>query len=161
MKKIIVFLVVILFIISCSKKEFNAEPSNTNISQIDSFLQKISNSAKYIVVPLKDFDKTNSSNKVVIALRHDMDHDLRACLKMAYLEHKYHIRATFYVLHTASYYGITELNYFNRNDDVVNKLKNIQNKLGHEVGLHNDLVTLQVVYNLEPIDFLKTELSFR
>jgi hypothetical protein len=36
----------------------------------------------------------------------------------------------------------------------------MQNERHMEIGLHNDLVTLQAVYNIDPVQFLKSELSW-
>jgi hypothetical protein len=129
-----------------------------NFVTIDNFLSYLAMSDKFLLVEQKDFEKTNSTDKVIISLRHDIDDNINASMKFAYLEHKYGIHSTYFVLHTAKYYGETRKDYFKRNDNVKYYLKKIQDSFGHEIGWHNDLVTLQIVYDIDPREFLKNEL---
>ena len=131
-----------------------------NFITIDKFLSYLAASDHFLLVEEKDFEKTNSTDKVVLSLRHDIDNNINASIKFAYLENKYGIHASYFVLHTAPYYGVTKYKYFKRNDDIIYYLKKIQDSFGHEVGWHNDLVTLQVMYGLDPKVFLKTELGW-
>lgn len=63
----------------------------------------------------------------VVALRHDVDHDLDLALEMAFWEHRRGVRATYYLLPSAPYWG----------DDKDFDLKVLQlADYGHEVGLH-------------------------
>jgi hypothetical protein len=126
----------------------------------ENFLKYLVASNRFLIVPLKDFDKTNSTDKIVITLRHDIDDNINSAIKFAYREHKYGVKASYFALHTALYYGITRNEYFKRHDQVIFYLKKIQDGFEHEVGFHNDLITLQVVYNIEPREFLKNELAW-
>lgn len=36
----------------------------------------------------------------------------------------------------------------------------MQDEFGHEIGFHNDLVTLQLIYDIPPIEFLRSELAY-
>ena len=130
-----------------------------NLQAYEKFLKYLAGSDRFLIVTQKDFDKTNASDKVVLSIRHDIDRNMDGAMRMAYREHKYGIKATYFVLHTAKFYGTTRNKYFNRNDNVLFYLKKIQDAFGHEVGFHNDLITLQVVYGIEPKKFLKTELT--
>ena len=47
-----------------------------------SFLNKISDTSKYIVLPLNEFRQTFNSKKIVIGLRHDVDIDLNVALSV-------------------------------------------------------------------------------
>ena len=70
-------------------------------------------------------DQTGSPDNMV-ALRHDIDHDLDIALDFAFEEHKRGYRATYFLLHDHDYC----------NDDLfVDKVLQIQD-YGHEVGLH-------------------------
>jgi hypothetical protein len=133
---------------------------NTNLVEYNKFLKYLVSSDRFVIVPQKDFDKTFSDDKVVISLRHDVDDDINASIKMAYMEHKYGIVSTYYILHTAKYYGITKTAYFKRSDKIIYYLKKLQDSFGHEVGIHNDLVTLQVIYSLDPKAFLHDQLDW-
>lgn len=74
-------------------------------------------------------EDTNQRN--VIALRHDIDHDLDLALEVAHHEHKRGMRATYFLLHTHKYW---------RDPDFLLKCKQLE-AYGHEVGLHLNLLT--------------------
>ena len=59
------------------------------------------------------------------------------------------LRATYFVLHTARYWN---------DDDLVPRVRSLQD-LGHEVGFHNDLVTLERVYGVDPRATLEDALA--
>ena len=84
------------------------------------------------VVPLREFARGAGD----LALRHDVDSRLDSALRLARLEHDRGLRATYFVLHTAPYWD---------DDDLVPRVRRLQ-ELGHEVGFHNDLVTVERVH---------------
>jgi hypothetical protein len=131
-----------------------------NLIEYDKFLNYLATSDHFLLVTLKDFNKTTSTDKVVLALRYDIDDNINAAVKFAYREHKYGIKSTYFVLHTGTYYGNFVGQSFKRNDNIVYYIKKIQDSFGHEIGFHNDLLTLQVVYGIEPKGYLKNELAF-
>lgn len=131
-----------------------------NLLQIDSFLNYLYESDHFTIVPLKDFENTNSQDKVVLSLRHDIDNDINAALRFAYREHKYGIKSSYFVLHTAKYYGSKEGSEFVRNENIIYYLKKMQDSFGHEIGFHNDLVTLQIMYGIPPKEYLRNELKY-
>ncbi|MCA9297362.1 MAG: hypothetical protein KC983_12615, partial [Phycisphaerales bacterium] len=67
----------------------------------------------------------------IIALRHDIDHDLDLALEMAHVEHALGHRATYYLLHTHDYWHDPML---------VDKCRQLV-EYGHEVGLHLNVLT--------------------
>jgi hypothetical protein len=67
----------------------------------------------------------------MIALRHDIDHDLDLALAMAHIEHALGHRATYYLLHTHEYWHDPML---------VDKCLQLV-EYGHEVGLHLNVLT--------------------
>ena len=71
----------------------------------DDFLNYISTSDHFLIVQLKDFKKTHSTDKVVLAMRYDIDDNINAAVKFAYREKKYGIRSTYFVLPTNTYYS--------------------------------------------------------
>jgi len=131
-----------------------------NYAEYYNFLKYLVSSDRFLLVQQKDFQKSNSDDKVIISLRHDVDYNIKAAIKFAYFENKLGIKSTYFILHTAKYYGETRENFFKRNDNLIHYLKALQDKFGHEVGFHNDLVTLQVVFGLSPRDFLRNELDW-
>jgi len=134
--------------------------SKVNLITYEGFLKYLVTSNHFMIVTQKDFPTATSTDKVIISLRYDLDDDINNAVRFAYREHKFGIKSTYYVLHTANYYGVTSENYFKRNDKIKYYLHKIQNDFGQEIGWHNDLVTLQIVYNLDPKEFLRTELSW-
>ena len=80
-------------------------------------------------VTLADYAIENSSVPM-IALRHDVDHDIDIALEMAYWEHRQGCRSTYFVLHSAAYW---------QDPLFIEKCLQIQD-FGHEIGLHVNLL---------------------
>jgi len=114
----------------------------------DAFLARLLADPRVRPLPLRELAATDPEGRVLVGLRHDVDDRLDSALRMAELEHRRGVRATYFVLHTAAYYGSPGL---------LDALRRLQ-ELGHEVGWHNDLVTLQLVYGLDPVEYLDGEL---
>jgi hypothetical protein len=131
-----------------------------NYVTYEKFLNYISLSDHFLIVPLKDFKNATSNDKVILSLRHDIDDNINAAVKMAYREHEYGIISSYFVLHTARYYGKKVGSSFIRNENVIYYLKAIQDTFGHEIGFHNDLVTLQLMYDIPSREYLKDELNY-
>jgi hypothetical protein len=125
-----------------------------------SFLGKISDTSKYIVLPLNEFRKTFRPGKVVIGLRHDVDVDLNVAYQFSEIESKLGFRSTYFILHTAPYYLADPGNMAVHSPAILPILKTMQNDRKFEIGWHNDLVTLQAVYNIDPVAFLHNELRW-
>ncbi|HEX6699797.1 MAG TPA: hypothetical protein VF101_03625 [Gaiellaceae bacterium] len=106
------------------------------------FLDRVSGRA---VVPMRKLARGEGD----LALRHDVDSRLDSALQVARLEHDRGFRATYFALHTAPYWD---------DPDLVGKLRNLQ-ELGHEVGFHNDLVTLQRVRGIDAGAYLREALA--
>lgn len=104
---------------------------------------------RFDVVPLRDFRGRTAPEKVILALRHDVDDRLDSALLFAELEHQRGLRTTYFVLHSAPYY---------ESSDLMPALHRLQ-ALGHEVGFHYDLVTSQVIEGIEPRSYLAQELA--
>ena len=97
------------------------------------------------VVPLRELGAGLGDT----ALRHDVDGRFESALELARREHARGLRATYFVLHTAPYWD---------REDLVERLRELQ-ALGHEVGWHNDLVTLALVHGVDPGPYLRGELE--
>ena len=68
------------------------------------FLLKISDTSKYIIVPLDKYNETINPNKVIIGLRHDVDLNLNIAYNLSTVENNFGVRSNYYILHTAGYY---------------------------------------------------------
>jgi len=123
-------------------------------------LTELSN-PRYEVLPLRDFDQhaDSTTDKVVVALRHDIDsHPLRA-LRMAELEKELGIRSTFFILHSANYYGTVKDGVMIRNG-AVDKLAKQLNDMGFEIGIHRDLFNMMWKHQFEPRAFMNEEVAY-
>ena len=97
------------------------------------------------VVPMRELARGAGD----LALRHDVDSRLDSALELARLEHERGLRATYFVLHTAPYWN---------DADLIPRVKRLQ-ELGHEVGFHNDLVTIERVHGGDARAALEEALS--
>lgn len=118
-------------------------------ARYDRFLERLVE-AGFFMVSLKDLSTRKSEAEVAVSLRHDVDEHLGSALEIGRLEHARGVRSTFFVLHTAAYWSEPGL---------IPTLRTLQDDYGHEVGWHNDLVTLQCIYGVEPKAYLEHELG--
>jgi hypothetical protein len=138
-----------------------ADPdTNFTYEKYASFLKKVSDTSKYVVLPINEFRTTIKSNKIVIGLRHDVDNDLNKAFDFSATESDLGFRSTYYILHTAAYYLVNPSNMAVHTTSILPTLLTMQNQRNFEIGWHNDLVTLQAVYNIDPATFLGSELAW-
>jgi len=144
------------------KKRVLTEEPDTNFTweKYAIFLKEISDTSKYIALPLNEFRQTFNSRKIVIGLRHDIDNDLDIAYRFSEIEYKLGFRSTYFVLHSAPYYLANPNDMSVHSDKIIPVLKTMQNTRHFEIGWHNDLVTLQVIYNIDPVKFLHNELNW-
>jgi hypothetical protein len=139
----------------------SSEPdTNFTWEKYGAFLTKISDTNKYVVLPLNEFRTTINNNKILIGLRHDVDIDLNVAFNFSETESKLGFRSTYFILHTAPYYLANPNNMAIHTDKILPVLKIMQDTRKFEIGWHNDLVTLQAVYNIDPVTFLNNELDW-
>ena len=109
------------------------------------------------VVPVRDaFERRSSLPDRLIALRHDMDHDVENSVRFAEWEARHGFRSTYEVLHTDWYYrrgtrgGPSRL--------VLRALDRIAG-LGHEIALHNNAIVAALLQDRDPLEILEEELA--
>jgi hypothetical protein len=124
------------------------------------FLTKVSDTSKYTVLPVNEFRKTFDPNKIVIGLRHDVDVDLDIAYKFSEVEANLGFRSSYFILHTAPYYLANPDNKAVHTANILPVLRTMQNDRHFEIGWHNDLVTLQLIYKINPVEFLHNELGW-
>jgi hypothetical protein len=144
------------------KRSVSGEEPDTNFTweKYASFLNKISDTSKYIVLPLNEFRQTFNNRKIIIGLRHDIDNDLNVAYQFSEVEYKLGFRSTYFILHSAPYYLANSNNMKVHSEKIIPILKTMQDKRHFEIGWHNDLVTLQIIYNINPNTFLHNELNW-
>lgn len=126
--------------------------------EYEELLKKLSDK-KFIVLPLNEYKDSVNSSKVIVGLRHDVDCNPFTALKMAKIEKAYNFQSTYFLLSTADYYGKFESGKMNRFSCMEDIYKQIY-KMGHEIGIHNDLLTIMIEYKINPFLFNKEELDF-
>ena len=143
------------------RNALTAEPdTNFTWEKYASFLKKVSDTSKYIVLPLNEFRKTFNSKKILIGLRHDVDNDLNLAYQFSDVETKLGFHSTYFILHSAPYYLANSNNMAIHTESIIPILKKMQNEKHFEIGWHNDLVTLQLIYNINPVTFFHNELKW-
>ncbi len=134
--------------------------TNFTFEKYRDFLISVSDQSKYLVLPLDEFRTTFDNNKIVIGLRHDVDNSLSHAFDFSETEWNLGVRSTYFILHTASYYLKNAYDKSVHNESILPALLIMQNERDFEIGWHNDLVTLQLIYNIDPVSFLKNELAW-
>ena len=119
-------------------------------ARYEALLNALADESRFRVLPLCELASAVEPDRAVVSLRHDVDERLDRAADFARLEHERGLRATYYVLHTARYWRAPEL---------VSTLVRMQDVLGHEIGWHNDLVTLECVLGGEARVTLASELE--
>lgn len=144
------------------RNKLTAQQPDTNFTyeKYSAFLTKVSDTSRYIVLPLNEFRKTYDTGKIIIGLRHDVDVDLNLAYQFSETETKHGFRSTYFILHTAPYYLANKDNKAVHSEGIIPILRTMQDEKHFEIGWHNDLVTLQAVYNIDPVSFLHNELAW-
>lgn len=115
---------------------------------------------EYEFIRLGDYVREQDiSDRKIMLIRHDIDHDLENAVKIARWEADKGIRSTFCILHTAWYYGRLENQRYRHSDFLVNSIKEIK-EFGHEINFHNNLIALSLRNGLDPANLLESELEF-
>ena len=130
----------------------------SNLNDYSEVLIAIKNAGSISLSAMSEiFNLDKDSQNKILGIRHDIDSDLETALKLARIENKHGISATYYVLHTAQYYWSDYLQ--KRSPRCLKMLKEIQ-ELGHEIGLHNDVLGVLLQTGVSPRETLRKELDF-
>jgi len=114
---------------------------------------------KFIVVDIGRFSTLENPAKVVVGLRHDVDRHPFKALELARMEKRHGFGVSYYILASSSYAGEFHDGTYTRYSamgDLYTKLAN----MGMEIGIHNDLLTTQLTYGMDPFDFNAGELEY-
>lgn len=102
---------------------------------------------------------TPAAGEIVCSIRHDVDSDIAAAVAEAEIERAYGVRTTYYILHTASYYGLWREGVFHRNECMAILYRRLA-ELEQEVGLHTDALGLYLEHGMDGADGLRAELEW-
>ena len=92
-----------------------------------------------------------------LTLRHDLDHDIENAVRMAEWEARHGLRSTYFPLHTDWYYRAP-----GRNSGLSALLRSALDRiasLGHDIGLHNNAITVALLTGEDPAAVLFRELE--
>lgn len=107
---------------------------------------------------IKDMQKSTNSGLITVGIRHDIDYDIVTASRLAKIEHALGLQGSYYVLHTAPYYGYFKDGKYYRSKRCIDTLVEIQS-MGHEIGLHNDCLYPLTRYGIAVEETLRSELS--
>jgi hypothetical protein len=92
---------------------------------------------------ISSFEKYKEYNKNTIILRHDVDYTLNGVMQIALIEHDLGISSTFMFRVHAHEYNLFTPHVFRMVSDL--------RKLGHEIGLHLEAMTVGRALGLDPV----------
>ncbi|MEO8463514.1 MAG: hypothetical protein ABI555_09885 [Chloroflexota bacterium] len=119
-------------------------------------LQALLESAGEVVPVREAYERRAALPDRLIALRHDMDHDVENSVRFAEWESAHGFRSTYEVLHTDWYYRRGSSDGPSR--FVLKALDRIAS-LGHEIALHNNTIVAGLVQDRDPFEILEEELT--
>lgn len=121
-------------------------PCDFSFKHYEETLERARNSYRFIT--MKEFDEFKNENWLFM-LRHDVDFHIKRALEFAKIENKLGIKATYLIRVHAKEYNPFEFNSYRI-------LRMIQN-LGHEIGLHFEVMDMAYITNEDPDDIFKKE----
>lgn len=112
------------------------------------------------ILPIREFSKQiNVHQKKIIGFRHDIDADPITAVKCARALARFGLSGSFYLLHSAVYYGEFYDNVFIRNPKIQEWVKQIV-IAGSEIGIHNDAIGISNKYHIDGLQHLKNEIAW-
>lgn len=98
--------------------------------------------------------------RVLVSLRHDMDTEPYSSVEAARALHAAGLPGSFYVLHTAEYYGQWHDGSFRRSSEIAPMLRAMQDDYGCEIGLHTDGLWVYQRWRADGAQAIATELAW-
>jgi hypothetical protein len=115
---------------------------------------------RFEVRPLRCLMAPSQRDVVVVGLRHDMDTEPYSSVDVANALREVGLPGSFYVLHTADYYGQWIAGVFRRTDEIAPMLREIQDDCACEVGLHNDALWAYQQWDVDGAQAVTEELAW-
>lgn len=135
-------------------------PSHNSFADYLRLIDELADSSCYRVMRGKEFYNAPADpERITVFLRHDIDNDPFTALRMAHAESERGLHSTYYVLPTSVYYGIFRGGKYCRYACMDWIYQTIES-LGHEIGVHNDLLTLMLDYDIDPVSFQASECQY-
>jgi hypothetical protein len=141
------------------RKSYKEQGLVSSFENYCNFIQRLRDLSNTEIVPLKDLFNIPADDKHIISLRHDIDADPLTALRMARYNARYGICGSFYILHTAYYYGSMINGVFQRNHLLKEWMRGFI-VAGCEIGLHIDPFSLYIDYGIDGASALCEELKW-
>jgi len=142
---------------NCSNYSENGLDLVNSLEYFEKILDDLQNLSKLCLGSMEEL-ATNRS-EVNVGLRVDVDMDVVAAGDMAKIANRKSIVLSFYILHTASYYGNFSDGTFRRNEKAAIIYKELE-ELGSEIGLHIDPLMIYLELNINGAQAIITELAW-
>ena len=107
---------------------------------------------KFRVVSIQDMNAIEDPTKVIVGLRHDVDRHPFKAMEMSRMEEEHGFGASYYILSNAYYAGKYVDGQYTRYTAMGEVYRNIAD-MGMEIGIHNDLLTMQLARDIDPLEF--------
>jgi hypothetical protein len=131
-----------------------------SVAQYERLLRDLNACPRIECLPFRELvGRTPPPDRVLCGIRHDIDVDITAALVHAELEQRHGIRSTWFVLHTAPYYGYFADGCFRRHDAMRHVYRRFQ-QWGHEVAVHSDPLLVYQAHGMDGAKGLCTEIDW-
>ena len=120
-------------------------------------IEAISGSERIEIVPMYELAQRSKSARPRVAIRHDVDADPVVAVQLAGILAQRGICGSFFLLHSAPYYGSVNGNLFIRQSRVAGWVRQLIVS-GVEVGLHNDSIGMFMRHGFDPAAVVRREL---
>ena len=115
----------------------NYKSLSCSVIEYETLISGIKNLKKLNLVPLSKLLSETPENQNNVALRHDIDADPEKAIELAHILAQHGVAGSFYLLHSANYYGMFQDQDFYRNPRLATWVKELILS-GVEIGIHND-----------------------
>ncbi|KAA0213213.1 MAG: hypothetical protein EDM82_13365 [Cyanobacteria bacterium CYA] len=130
------------------------------LAQYEKLIRELAAIPGLVFVPHTELNEYGCPpGQVVCSIRHDVDADMRAAVAEAEIEKMYGARTSYYILHTAPYYGTWIDGVHHRNGCMAHLYRQIQD-LGHEIALHTDPLHLYQNMKLDGAQAVREEIAW-
>lgn len=131
-----------------------------SFAQYERLLDDLVAAPQVDVVPFRRLlDEAPGPGRVRCAIRHDVDIDVRAALMCAQAETARDLESTYFILHTAPYYGTFDGDSFRRHGAMAATYRSLQH-LGHEIALHTDPLLVYQTHGMDGAEALRVEIEW-
>jgi hypothetical protein len=111
-------------------------------------------------VPVRELMSAPADGRTVVGLRYDVDADPDTAVRLARYNARYSLCGSFYLLHTAYYYGIFLDGVWCRNAPMIRDWVRALVLAGAEVGLHLDPLYVYVEHGMNGAEAVRTESAY-